>query len=219
MRRRGLIIAGLCGAGAGGAAHSLGADAALFLVPNRRALLLQHYTPAGGPLQRTLSRPGAWYALLFVPMAPLWPMQLLLWPAQRSHELRLFALDAAPDEAPTVVFPMTIDPDMARDGRATRRVSRFMLPAGSTAPAIFILVEQWRIGGDAPPPLWVQLQAQAAPAHADTPWWATRSSRAAGEAAGVTAPASPLTQQRRGALAHELPIFSLPAAPESGVWR
>lgn len=217
MRRRNFIVAAACGLSA--AAHALGADAAWFIVPDGRAHLLQRFTPAAGPLQRHTSRPGAWYALLYVPMAPAWPMRLLLWPGQRSHEIRLFALDAAPDEAPTVVHPMAVNLDNGRDGRAHRRISQFMLPASSTAPAIFVLIEQWRIAGDAPQPLWVQLQTQVAPQHPNLPWWATRPGGLAGAASAAEAPPSPLTQQLRSAGVQQIPIFNLPAAPDSGVWR
>ena len=216
MRRRAMLATSVCCLGVSGAARALGADAALVLVPESRPRLLQRFTPAGGPLERHTGRPGAWYALLYLPMAPAWPLQLMLWSSARGHGLRLFALDAAPDEAPTVVDPLPLETEISRVGGPPRLSSRFVLPDASTAAAIFVLVEQWRSDGEPPAPLWVQLLSQRGPQPASTPWWVARDAAAAG---GTTAPPSPLTQQARGASAHEVPIMSLPAAPESGVWR
>lgn len=221
MRRRTLLVATCHCLGANGAARALGADAAVVLMPQGRARMLQRFTAAGGPLERHTARPGAWYALLYLPMLdPQAPRQLLLWSTERGHELRLFALDAAPDDAPTVLHPLPLDTETSGVGRPPRLSSRFMLPAASTAPAIYVLVEQWSIGGQQPAPLWVQLLAQRAPQRATAPWWASRD---AGDThpAGATAPPSPLAQQQSssGARPHEVPIFHLPAAPDSGAWR
>ena len=98
MRRRAMLATSVCCLGVSGAARALGADAALVLVPESRPRLLQRFTPAGGPLERHTGRPGAWYALLYLPMAPAWPLQLMLWSSARGHGLRLFALDAAPGQ-------------------------------------------------------------------------------------------------------------------------
>lgn len=197
----------------------LDGHAALFLAPDGRPVKLRRFTPAAGPLQRHAARPGAWYVLLYLPMAPQWPMQLLLWSTERGHELRLFALDAAPDEAPSVVQALPIETEASRVGRPPRLSSRFMLPAASNAPAIFVLVEQWRIDGEPPAPLWAQLVTQPAAQRTPTPWWVARPARAASDSEAAVPPPSPLTQQARDGRAFELLIFHLPAAPESGVWR
>ena len=216
MLRRHFIIAVSFGVAAADsrAGHALGAEAAVWLTPDGGAQMLRRFTPAGSALQRHAARPGAWYALLVLPMAPAWPVDLRLWPAARSHEVQLSALDAAPAESPSVVHALPLQLERAADGRAARWRSRFMLPAGSTAPVIFVLVEQWRIAGDAPPALWVQLRAGHAPPRSDAPWWAAPSDRPA----AATPPPSPLTQQRITE-AHEVPIFELPAMPDAGVWR
>lgn len=102
-----------------GKALALGLDvhAALLLAPDGRVVQLRRFTPAAGPLQRHTSRPGAWYALLYLPMAPQWPVQLRLWSTERGHELRLFALDAAPDEALSVVQALPLETETSRIGR------------------------------------------------------------------------------------------------------
>lgn len=218
IRRRGFIVGWAAfGLALGGAeaALALGADAAVLLAPEGRALVLRQFTPAAGPLERYAARPGAWYALLYLPMAPQWPMQLLLWPSERRHDIRLFALDAAPDELPTLVHPLPLELESARGARAAVRVSRFMLPSDSTARAIFVLIEQWHIDGELPAPLSVQLRAQRAPQRDGVPWWSARN----GRVAGAAPPPSPLMQEMRGPKSHVVPIFALPAGPDSGVWR
>jgi len=199
----------------GRAAHALNAEAAVWLTPDGGPQLLRRFTPAGSALQRHAARPGAWYALLVLPMAPAWPVDLRLWPAGRSHEVHLSALDAAPSESPNVVHALPLDLERATDGRAARWSSRFMLPAGSTAPLIFVLVEQWRMAGDAPPVLWVQVLAGRVAQRSGAPWWDARSDRPA----DTLPPPSPLTQQQRITAVHEVPIYELPATPDAGVWR
>lgn len=217
MQRRHFIVGGSCAvvAAEGAAAPALNAAAAVWLAPDGGALLLRRFTPAGGALQRHAARPGAWYALLVLPMAPAWPVDLRLWPAAGSHQVQLSALDAAPAESPSVVHALPLQLERAADGRAARWSSRFMLPAGSTAPVVFVLVEQWRIAGDAPPVLWVQALAGRAAQRSDAPWWAASADRPA----DALPPPSPLTQQQRSSAAHEVPIFELPATPDAGVWR
>ena len=209
MHSRRFIIGALfsLGIGAAGRAQALGADAAVWIEPQARAKLLRYFTPAAGPLERYASRPGAWYALLYVPMASRWPVQLMLSLPEKHHEIRLFALDAAPEDAPSVVHPLPLGLEATRGNRAGAQVSRFMLPAASTATAIFVLVEQWRIEGDAPAPLWVQVQSQRAPEHRGAPWWVAHEAHAA----SAVPPPSPLTQDLRGTRAHEVPIFNGPA--------
>lgn len=224
MQRRGFIVGGVCvlGVGASGVVRAIGADAAVLLVPGARAQLLRYFTPAAGPLERHAARPGAWYALLYLPMAPQWPMQLVLWPARSRHEIRLFALDAAPGDAPSVVHPLPLELESDRNGRAGATVSRFMLPANSTAPAVYVLVEQWHINGEAPPPLWLQWFAQRATRRVESPWWSSRDRNARdgrdGRATAEPPPPSPLTQQLRGAKAHEVPIYNLPGVPDWSRW-
>ena len=231
MQRRQMIFGAAAATGSfgslvlGGDVLALGLDSqsALFLAPDGRPLLLRRFMPAAGPLQRHASRPGAWYALLYLPMAAQWPVQLQLWSTERGHDLRLYALDAAPDEAPGVVQALPIDTETSRVGRPPRLSSRFMLPAASAAPAVYVLVEQWRIDGEPPAPLWAQLLATPPSSRERAPWWASRppyAPRSASASDAAVAPPSPLTQQMRDGQTFEVPILNLPAAPaSSGVWR
>ena len=141
-------------------------------------------------------------------------MQLLFWPPQRRHEVRLLALDLPPDEAPTVVHPLPLEAGLGRDGTPVAWVSQFMMPARSTAHAMFVLVEQWRPSGEPPEPLWVRLLMLSAPQRRVVPWWYSYDDRNA----HAIPPLSPLTQERRGANVHEVPMFVAPQMPRSGGW-
>jgi hypothetical protein len=198
-------------------ARAIGADAAVLLVAGGRPALLRRLVPASGPLARHATRPGAWYALLYLAMVPDLPVQLRLWPTGAEADLVLTALDAAPDEAPTVAHRLPLEADANRPGTPVRW-SRFMLPAASLALGLFVLVELKRADGERPSPWWAQLDAAPAPREERPPWWVART--APGDAA--QAPPSPLTQQARvprNGRAYEVPILSLLPAPESGGWR
>jgi hypothetical protein len=194
---------------------ALGDDEAVLVEPEAREQMLWNFAPAGGPLDRHTSRPGAWYALLYLPLAPLWPMQLLLWPPQSRHELRLFALDQAPDASPSVLDPLPLEVEVGRGGKALVRFSRFMLPAQSSARSVFVLIEQWNPEGARPEPLWVKLLSLRASRRRVEPWWYSHDDHNP----GTTAPRSPLTQQQGTVKPHEIPIFGPSDLPVSGVLR
>ena len=201
-------------------ARVLGAEAALMVVPGERAQMLHRFEPAAGPLARHASRPGAWYALMYLPLAPAWPVQLLLWPAGNEREIVLTAFDAAPDEAPAIAHRLPVETGVERAGPPAWS-SRFMLPAASQAPGIYVQAELRRIDGERPIPLWVQLRS-AEPARGARevirPWWALRSP----QHDAAQAPPSPLTQEsnvRPGARVHEVPILALQPPLDAGVWR
>ncbi len=194
---------------------------ALVLPPDGRAQPLRHVVPAGGPLQRHSARPGAWYTLVYLPMHTPWPMQLQLEPTGRGHDLHLLAMDAAPDDAPTVVLPMPVESEARPHGRPPRWRSRFALPARSTAPGFYVLIEQWRSDGEPPAPLWVRFTT-AAPPPARQPWWLPQRTQPAGDGeatAGPRSPPSPLTRQDMDGRIFEVPIQRLPLAAETGGWR
>jgi hypothetical protein len=211
MRRR-LSIASavaLIAVGAAQDVRALGIDSAVLVEPDAPAVLVRRFEPAGGPMERFESRPGAWYALLYVPVAPQWPMALSFWPPERRHELRLTALDVPPDEAPTVAFPLRLELERQRGSRNVQRVSRFAMPATSRVQAIFVLLEQWSFDGGPPPPLWVQLRADSPPSGAREPWWQPRDATQP-----VQPPPSPLTQrQRQRGIVDEIPILDVPPPP------
>ena len=89
MFRRLFIAGALAVLAAGGACEvqALGIDSAVLIEPDAPPRLVRRFMPAGGPLARFESRPGAWYALLYVPVAPQWPIELSFWPPERRHWL------------------------------------------------------------------------------------------------------------------------------------
>ncbi len=212
MFRRLFIAGALAVLAAGGACEvqALGIDSAVLIEPDAPPRLVRRFMPAGGPLARFESRPGAWYALLYVPVAPQWPIELSFWPPERRHELRLTALDVPPDEGPMVAFPLRVQVERVRGSRNIQRVSRFTMPAGSDVQAIFVLIEQWSFDGGPPPPLWVQLSTNPPPDLGTRPWWLAPDANQP-----VQAPPSPLSQPRSRGRSNidEVPILGAPLPP------
>ncbi|MEI6738530.1 MAG: hypothetical protein WCL29_08645, partial [Pseudomonadota bacterium] len=65
----------------------------MLLVPDEPPVMFNRYEPAGGPLQRFTSRPGAWYVTLNLASAPKWPTEFMVTLGDSRHELRVYALD------------------------------------------------------------------------------------------------------------------------------
>lgn len=162
------------------------------------------YRPAGGPLNRYLSRPGAWYSLIFVPMAPGWPIQLWIWQRAGGHDVRLLALDAMPTEMSAVATPIPVL--HARGGARAPWVSApFAVAPAADGDGAFVLIEQWSAGGKRPGPIWVQARSHSNEVPAQAPWWATHAEGPHSELAPA-APRSPLQDARYGRAVIELPI-------------
>jgi hypothetical protein len=174
-------------------------DGAEIVFVDDPALVLTHYhyRPAGGPLDRHMSRPGAWYVPVFVPLAAGWPVQLWIWQRARTHEVRLLALDAAPANKPTATAPLPL-----LRGRGAARApwvsAPFAIAPSADGDGAFVLIEQWSPSGERPGPIWIQVRSRLIQEPAGTAWWSTRAETSPEELA-PTPPPSPL-QEPRGAL-------------------
>lgn len=170
--------------------------------------------PAGGPLQRFMSRPGAWYGVVFVPVAPRWPVQVWVWQRTRTHELRITAMDAAPWSPPAVSVPIPLRRTSA-GGRPVLLTAPFVLAPNSQADGVFLLIEQWSLAGDRPPPLWLQARSRVFYDVDVTPWWATHPLAPDTPPGGLAPalPSSPLASPRRVDAVLELPILQRSASP------
>ncbi len=178
------------------------------LLPDNAPLPLSYYVPAGGPAQRHTSRPGAWYAAVFLPMAPRWPVQVWISQRVRTHELRVLALDASPVGAASVVVPLPLGAAQG-PGRLSLATAPVMLPATSQADGVFLLFEQWSVAGDRPAPIWVQARTRIRRDDTRVPWWQSRSPPEYGppvDGLAPNPPASPLNTPRWYADVIELPI-------------
>jgi len=196
-------------------AQAMGVEQAQFVEPDGPVLGIHHYQPAGGAIERYTSLPGAWYALIYLPMEPAWPMELVIWLPQRQQDLHLYALDRAPDQAAATKVLLPLVQGAGNESHSSR-VSQFMLPANSRASGIFVLIEQRRADGLPPAPIWLRLRSRqvdrAAYDDARVPWWVTRDPRA-GKPDGVRPPASPLTQKMREQAGFVLPIYGETSRP------
>lgn len=202
MIDRRTALAGVVGAAAF-ASRPARAQSAALIEPDGAALTLARFHPAGGALDRHVSRPGAWWQLVYAVLLPAWPVELSLRTLRRGHALRLVAMDAPPAEGPSIAVALPLVADASE--APVRWSSRFVLPARSPVDGLFLLVELWRADFAAPPPLTMRLRS-AAPVAEPRP--------AASPSARVEAPPSPLTLAQRERAAFELPVFA-PRVPEA----
>lgn len=174
------------------------------LMLDEPALVLSRYRAASGALDRFGSRPGAWLALLYLPLWPHWPVELSLRLPSRGHALQLQALDQAPSDAPRMAVSLPLWQERSEPG--VQWTTRFVLPDRSPAEGVYVLVELWRRDFAAPPPMAVRLRSVADRPAARAPWWT------AAERPSLAAPPSPLTQAARERGAFELPLWAAPPA-------
>ena len=169
-------------------------------------LPLSSYVPAGGPLQRHTSRPGAWYTAVFLPMAPGWPVQVWFKQRTRTHELRVVVLDASPAGHASVAMavPLLVGRNAGGASLATAPIA---LPPASQVDGVFLLIEQWSLTGDRPGPLWLQARSRLQREVDRRPWWDARSDGGSPpQPLAPQPPASPLNAPRDTGGVIELPI-------------
>lgn len=186
-------------------AQSMRVDGADVLLADYVPIVLASYLPANGPIRPTLARPGAWYAVVYLPLSPGWPLQLRLWQTAATHELRVRLLDGAPWGPVAAVVPIRVE-GWRRGAMREHRSDFFVLPAVSQAHGVFVLIEQFAAGGARPAPLWLQASSGAAfdaGVHAGPPH-----GHAPHEPPSLTyTPPSPLQSPRGAAGAVELPML------------
>lgn len=176
---------------------------------------LDHYLPAGGPLERHTARPGAWYTAVYVPRLPpphLWPLQLWIWQRDAAHGLRISALDGWPPSRASVAVPLALSAEVTARGRPLSISVPFVLPAASHAEGVFLLIEQWSRHGERPPALWLQARP-AEPAvlplrERESAWWQGAEPPPSAPAAPAEPPPGALRSPRALAVV-ELPILRL----------
>lgn len=116
------------------------------------------FVPAGGSILRFTSRPGAWYALVHVPLLAALPTQLSLWMPADARDVRITVLDRPPGASPTASIPLPLR--AARTGaRVALQSVPFVIPSEGAAVGAFVLVEQWHAGNARPLPVWMQLRS------------------------------------------------------------
>jgi hypothetical protein len=179
--------------------------------------MLEHYTPAGGPLQRFTSRPGAWYVTLFLAAPPQWPVEFTVVPRTSSHELRVFALDTTATGEVNSVSALPMVFSAPHRGQPARYSGDFVLPTYASMDGVTLVLEQWSVRGDAPPAIWVHSRFATGQTNAGNgaAWWSPKATRSPGApaAAALVGPPSPLMSQgeRRGV--YEIPMQRIPASP------
>lgn len=183
------------------------------------------YFAAGGPLQRLADRPGAWYGIVFVPLAARWPAQFVAWQRSTSHQMRVIALDGWPGSAAQTAVAMPLRFDPGPRGRPVITSAPFVIASASRAEGVFLLIEQWSNSGTRPAAIWLQARAgehgygergysERSRGDGRSAWWLSADARAAaGTDAHAAPPPGPLVAPRPTATAIELPIFRLLTPP------
>lgn len=210
-----LVLAGL--AAAAPALAQLAPRPTVQLVANDRSVRIDRFEPADGPMERFTSRPGAWYATVFVTLAPQMPVELTVLQPNPSHELKLLALetDVTGEVLREHALPMSyVAP---RRGAPAQYFADFVLPEPSPVGGLVVVLEQWSRTGYRPAPLWVRVSPAGRhprPSNAE-PWWGAaqpKGSASQPKFHDVT-PASPLLSQGRRKGQEAAPPSEIPPSP------
>ena len=165
------------------------------LVINDISRYVVEFVPAGGPMFRFASRPGAWYALVHLSIIAPLPAQLWLWLPADARDVHVTVLDRPPGAAPTAGIPLPMRP-VRTGARLALSSVPFALPVGDGRARAFALVEQRNPSGARPFPVWMQLRSMDAEPWGDgayayvAPWDGLGSTR------GERGPTSPLQTPR-----------------------
>lgn len=178
-------------------------DGADIVFVDEPALVQTRYRAAAGPLNRYLSRPGAWYVPVFVPLAPGWPVQLWIWQRARTHDVRLLALDATPLEKPSAAVPLPLL--RGRGARAPRVSASFAIAPAARGDGAYVLIELSDAGGERPGPIWVQARSRLIDEPSGPAWWSSRP-EGPGQELAPAPPPSPLRDPRSAGASIELPF-------------
>ena len=165
------------------------------LVINDISRYVAEFVPAGGPMFRFASRPGAWYALVHLPIVAPVPAQLWLWLPADARDVNVTVLDRPPGATPTVGIPLPMRAVRAGSRLALSSVP-FALPVAGGQARAFALVEQRNPRGARPFPVWMQLRSMDGEYWGDGSFAYVAPWDGAGSVRGERAPASPLQTPR-----------------------
>lgn len=187
----------------------------LQLLANERPVLLDRFEPAGGPLQRFTSRPGAWYVTLFLAVPPQWPVEFVVLPRNRSHDLRVLALDTTETGEVNSATALPMGYRAAGRGHAAQYSGEFVLPAYARMDGVTLVLEQWSRSGEEPRPLWVYARFAGGHPQSEksTAWWSPKVAPHASAAKTLVGPPSPLLSQGERRDPYEIPLQQMPSSP------
>lgn len=187
------------------------------LVANDRSERVDRFEPADGPLGRFTSRPGAWYATVFVSLQPQFPVELLVVQPNPSHELRLLALETDVTGEVLREHALPLSYQAPRRGAPAQYFASFMLPEPSPVGGLVVVVEQWSRTGYRPAPVWMRVSPPGRHPRPSTtePWWgaAQPKSVASQPVFKDMTPPSPLLSQGRRKGQDAPPPSEIPPSP------
>lgn len=170
------------------------AAAAVWVEPDAPPLALRGWWPADALAGRMQSRNGAWYGLVYVPLAWGEWARVSLRLQQRGYQVRMTALDAWPEVLATQAQPLPTRASYERGAWLWHSAPIFRANP-SAAQGLYVLVELWSRQAQVPTTAWVSaspLTAQVArPLH-------PRPLPPEPRPLAPDAPAGPLSQPRVG---------------------
>ncbi len=187
------------------------------LVANERSVRVDRFEPADGPLGRFTSRPGAWYATVFVSLQPQYPVELQVTQPNPGHELKLLALETDIMGEVLREHALPLSYLAPRNGAPAQYFSEFVLPEPSPVGGLLVVLEQWSRTGYRPAPVWVRLSPAGRHPRPSTtePWWGASQPSAPASQAGFkdVTPPSPLLSQGRRKGQEVSPPSEIPPSP------
>lgn len=212
-----LTLAGLAALLAVAAAAQTSPRPSVQLVPNDRSVRVDRFEPADGPLERFTSRPGAWYATVFVALQAQFPVELMVMQPNPSHELKLLALETDVTGEVLREHALPLSYVAPRRGAPAQYFADFVLPEPSPVGGLVVVLEQWSRTGYRPAPVWVRVGPAGRHPRASTtePWWGPSQPKSAASRPvfkDVT-PASPLLSQGRRKSQEAHPPSEIPPSP------
>lgn len=147
----------LCGMEGQASAYGNGPPA-ITVFPDDFPADVSFFFPAGGPLERFTSRPGAWYAIYRTPLYPGRPYDLILEHSGDPTRIKIFALDNHPFERVSVKAELhPVKAEGRRHSSGTAYVATIALPRDSAVYGVYLLME-WNPPPGENKPLPVSLQ-------------------------------------------------------------
>jgi hypothetical protein len=166
LRRLAALAAFLLSIAGGAPANALfNGPPAITVYPDDFPVDVAFFFPAGGPLERFTSRPGAWYAIYRTPMYPGRPYDLVIGHFGDPARLKVFALDNHPFGKVSVKQELLLRKFDSGDPSERIYGATISIPRDSAVYGLYLLLE-WNppAGNDRPLPVELQvLTAERSP--------------------------------------------------------
>ena len=176
------------------------------LEPFHPPMLVHASRPAGGAFNRVAGRPGARYAVVFLPLSASAPIRLRITQQDPNQAVRLFALDRWPEALAHSWLAIPTRVSARAPGRGMQRSAALSLPATSQYAGAFLLFEQSVAPGRRASPFWIEAVPAEDMSDDRDDWISTTR----GASPYPSPPASPLLSGRSGPIRSDVDFIELP---------